>query len=80
MRAGVSGGVYHYPCGVKGTACRLLDKAARQCGFLLPPGLKNQYSIGIYMYILVPEQNISDAFSRWEDSVFFFFLITFRVC
>ena len=28
---------------VRGATCRLPDRAARQCGFLLPPGLYDEY-------------------------------------
>ena len=48
-RAGVPGGVYHYPCRDCGATCRLLDKAASQCDLLLPPGHYEGYSIGRYI-------------------------------
>ena len=48
-RAGVPARVYHYPSGFRGATCRLTDKAAPQCGFLLPPGLCDEYSIGSFM-------------------------------
>ena len=36
-------GVSYYPCRVGGAACRLLEKAAQQRGFPLPPRFSDEY-------------------------------------
>ena len=79
-RAGAPAGVYRYPCRARGATYRRPDKAARQCGFLLLPGLYYEDSIG--RLYLGPRGKID--LTRFQDGRILFVLdfgdLTSRRC